>query len=113
MADLRSKLIPLLFVLGIFGLATNTVFAQAAANLGDQELNQKITELIKQNEFLKARPFLLEMKKRLAEQDNKEAMEAVDFFLASGRLEQYQKNNNEDALKTAVKEFEAYVSKYP
>jgi len=119
MAGFRSKTLKFLAALVLVGGSLTAQNSPGLANpeeLGDQSLNSQVVELIEQNEFLKARPYLLEMKKRMEEQDNKENMEAIDFFLASSYLEAYQKQEdkkNQEALQTAVKQFEEYVEKYP
>lgn len=99
-------------------LAVTTLVAQSESlpnpkELGDQALNTQVVELVQQNDFLKARPFLLEMKERMKEQENETAMEAVSFFLASAYLQEYQQSGNMDVLKTAVTSFEEYIQKFP
>ena len=119
MAGYRSKFFIYLTALLLFAgtlAAQDGLDATKPEELGDQALNTKVIELIEQNDFLKARPYLLEMKKRMEEQDNKESMEAIAFFLASSYLQQYQEQTdkkNKEALQTAVKQFEEYVEKYP
>ncbi|HKK18685.1 MAG TPA: tetratricopeptide repeat protein [Opitutales bacterium] len=114
MAGFRSKSFKYLAVL-LFTAGSLAGQDAKPEELGDMALNEQVVELVKQNEFLRARPFLLEMKKRMEEQDNKENMEAIDFFLASSYLEEYQNSDSENkaALETAVKSFEEYVEKYP
>jgi TolA-binding protein len=118
MAGFRSKVFTFLAVLS---LLAGHLAAQDAPleltdpkDLGDQALNAQVIDLIGENEFLKARPYLQEMKKRMEEQENEENMEAIVFFLASAHLEEYQNNqDNKEALKAAIKGFEEYVEKYP
>ncbi|MFO8027816.1 MAG: tetratricopeptide repeat protein, partial [Opitutales bacterium] len=92
-------------------------------DLGDQALNTQVVELVNENEFLEARPFLLEMKKRMEEQEDgaqedgaqedKERMEPISFFLASSYLQEYQETDDKDALQTAVESFEEYIEEFP
>ena len=110
MAGSRGKISNSVFAL--FFIAAS-LLAQNAEELGDQALNTKIVELVKENEFLQARPYLLEIQKRMVADENTENMEAVDFFLGSAHLQEYQESKNEEALQKAVKTFEAYVEKYP
>lgn len=99
--------------------AVASLFGQLSARaanpkeMSDQGLNAQVVELIKENEFLAARPFLLEMQERMKEQPNEEAMEAIAFFLASSYLQEYQRTAKKEVLQTAVKSFEAYIQQFP
>ncbi|MFO8026091.1 MAG: tetratricopeptide repeat protein, partial [Opitutales bacterium] len=78
---------------------------------------------VNENECLAARPFQLEMKKRMEEQqdgaqedraqEDKERMEPISFFLASSYLQEYQQTDEKDALQTAVESFEEYIEEFP
>lgn len=93
-------------------LITNSLCAQLAEEMGDRALNSKVIEFVKENKFLEARPYLLEMKKRMGEKQDTSNIEAIDFFLASTYLQEYQETNNKSALQTAVQSFEEYLSEY-
>lgn len=113
MAGYRRKVFSYLTA---FFLCVATLSGQRVGQLSDQALNVQITELVEQNDFLRARPYLWEMKKRMEKQGNKEVLEPVDFFLASSYLQEYQESsgdNNKQALRTAVRQFEEYVKKHP
>lgn len=116
MAGLNSKILKLLPLLIV---AACTLSGQAGSGsinpkeLGDQSLNSQVVELVKENQFLEARPFLLEMRERMKEQQNEESMEAIAFFLASSYLQEYQQTDKKEALQTAVKSFEEYIQKFP
>lgn len=121
MAGFHSKVFKLLIALA---LALSTLAGQNAnesidvasnpKDLGDQALNSQVVELVKQNEFLQARPFLLEMRDRMKENEveDEERLEPIAFFLASSYLQEFQESQNEEALQTAVKLFEEYVEKF-
>ena len=114
MADSFSKSIQLLpaILLGLISIVSS-VSGQKVDELNDSELNEKVIALVGENQFLEARPLLLEMQKRAKENENAAAMEPIDFFLASSYLEEYQNDNeNKEALKTAVKQFEQYLEKH-
>ncbi|PXA04724.1 hypothetical protein DDZ13_06010 [Coraliomargarita sinensis] len=115
MAGFRSKIFTYLAALLIAGTLAgqSTPTTANPEELGDQSLNEQVIKLVGENEFLQARPFLLEMKKRMEEQDNKENMEAIAFFLASAHLQEYQETEKEESLQNAVKAFEEYIEKYP
>jgi len=116
MAGLNSKASKLFFLLVV--TAAGSLFGQSDVSsadlkeMGDQTLSAQVGELVKDNRFFEARPFLLEMKTRMQEQPNEEAMEAIAFFLASSYLQEYQQTKNKEALQTAVKNFEAYLQNF-
>jgi len=112
MIGLRSKSLKFLTLSCLSCLIVNALCAQLAEEMGDRALNSRVIEFVKENKFLEARPFLLEMKKRMAENKDKSNIEAIDFFLASTYLQEYQETKNKSALETAVKSFEEYIATY-
>lgn len=110
MAGFRSKTFKYLLA---FTIVVGSLQGQIPAEMGDAALNEKVIELVKQNKFLEARPFLQEMEKRMNENPDEKTLEAIAFFDASSYLEEYQNSKSEEALKTAIQKFEEYVSKYP
>jgi TolA-binding protein len=116
MAGLHSKGIKLFTLLTV---AVCTLSGQAGTGsinpkeLGDQALYSQVVELVKENQFFEARPFLLEMKERMKEQQNEDSMEPISFFLASSYLQEYQQSDDKEALQAAVKAFEEYIQKFP
>ena len=102
MIGLRSKSLKFLTLSCLSCLIVNALCAQLAEEMGDRALNSRVIEFVKENKFLEARPFLLEMKKRMAENKDKSNIEAIDFFLASTYLQEYQETKNKSALETAV-----------
>ena len=116
MAGFHSKGLKLLTLLTVAVCSMSGQANSGSINpkeLGDQALNTQVVELVNENQFLEARPFLLEMKERMKEQKNEDSMEAISFFLASSYLQEYQQSKKEEALQTAVKAFEEYIQQFP
>lgn len=123
MAGFHNKALHLVL---LFALAVSTLFGQTSGlpsslpsglpnprEMGDQALNAQVVELVQENDFVKARPFLNEMKERMKDQENETTMEAISFFLASAHLQEYQQSGKKEALQAAVKSFEEYIQKFP
>lgn len=92
----------------LLGSASN---AQAPADLGNGQLNERVTELVKQNQLVEARPFLMEMQTRGV--DDPSIREPISYFLAASFLEEYKIGKDSSALEQAAQRFEKYLTEFP
>lgn len=102
----------LVLTLGLQGIAS--LYGQAES-LTLSQLQTKAVELVDSQNYLEARPYLMELVSRFEAEDaeTKKRLEAVYFYLGVGYLVEYGSNQSNTMLQEAIKWFDRLEKEFP
>ncbi|MGB0372652.1 MAG: tetratricopeptide repeat protein [Opitutales bacterium] len=107
-----SQCFTLFFLLGLLGVSK----AQDVTALPTSQLQSETRDLVANGEFVRARPYLVELERRLIElppEQQGEALESVYVFLSVANLQTYGATQEARWLTDAIDACDKYISGYP
>ena len=96
--------------------ASQSMFAQSVAQMGTTELKTEAKTLVDENRYLEARPFIVELMKRINDSQDenlKKELEQLNYFLAFGYLQEYNNTPEKKHLTRAIAGFDKVIKEYP
>ena len=113
----NSKLIKGALIAFVSLLATSqSAFAQSVVQMGTTELKTEAKALVDENKYLEARPFIVELIKRINDSQDevlKKELEQLNYFLAFSYLQEYNNTPEKKHLNRAISGFDRVINEFP
>ena len=117
------KLTAALSAIMLFAASYNHVSAQddkqiaaEVVQMGTSDLKKEAMALVNDKNYVAARPYMLELIKRLSESEDKKLRDNLPelyYFVAYSYLQEYERNKSPDFLKKAAEGFDKIINDYP
>ena len=113
----NSKLIKGALIAFVSLLATSqSAFAQSVVQMGTTELKTEAKALVDENKYLEARPFIVELIKRINDSQDealKKELEQLNYFLAFSYLQEYNNTPEKKHINRAISGFDRVINEFP
>ncbi len=116
---LRLKILSkIAVVFALVAVCSNSVSAQEAINMSTTELKDEASNLANARRYLEARPYIVELIKRIESTDDKalrDLLQQFYFFEAYGYLQEYDAggSTNPQLVAKAIAGFDKVITNYP
>ncbi len=106
----------MLLAFASFVAFSQSSFAQGVAQMGTAELKSEAKTLVDENRYVEARPFLVELIKRISDSEDPDVKKELDqmyYFLAFGYLQEYNSSPSDKVINQAISGFDKVIKEFP